>query len=144
MPRRHSRGFTLIEIMVVICIIGILLLIVLPNMVHSKYQAQWTACGEYQQTLAAALESYNASEGTYPSTLQVLTTTSAPYINAIPSCPSNNAVYSYEPGVSTSSGSISNYTLSCSGSHYLVLSGVSQGFPQYNPQIGLLLFNATH
>ena len=143
MHRSRKRGFTLIEIMIVILIIGLLLSILLPNLVYSKYQAQWTACGQYERTIAAALESYHAQEGSYPANLAQLTATSPVYINILPTCPSNGASYAstYVPG-QTSSGSLvyDAYTLSCPGTHYLQIRGVQQGFPQYTPSNGLALW----
>lgn len=147
MRRPSSRGFTLIEIMIVILIIGILLIIVLPNMVRSKYQAQWNACGQYERTLAAAVESYNAQEGSYPSVLSALTSSSPVYITLIPTCPSNGVSYqsTYLPGhASGSAATFDMFTIYCPGSHFLVLTEVQQGFPQYNPQRGLLQFDVNH
>lgn len=134
--------------MVVIVIIGILLMIILPNMVRSKYQAQWTACSEQEHNLAIALESYSTQWGTYPTSLSVLTsTTGAAYIGTIPSCPSNGQSYISGYQVASSTGSTTSfdtYTVSCPGSHYLVLGDVSQGFPQYTPSKGLMQFDLTH
>ena len=133
MRRRRARGFTLIEIMIVILIIGLLLMILLPNLARSRYQAQWSACVQYERTLAAALESYHAQEGFYPESFNPLMT-GEKYINSIPACPSNGV--SYAVGYQVASGR-DNFTMSCAGAHYQVLPEVMQGFPQYNPAGGL-------
>ena len=149
MRRRSSPGFTLIELMVVICIIGILLSILLPNMVRSKWQAQWTSCCQNEQNLAIACESYNTQEGTYPTNLNVLPVSSpgTPYIGVVPTCPSNGLSYTLGYGVASSTGSLNVYdsfTISCPGSHYVVLANVVVGFPQYTPSKGLNEYDSTH
>jgi len=142
MRRRISRGFTLIEIMIVILIIGILLAILLPNLVWSKYQAQWTACGQGERSIASALESYHADQGSYPTNLTTLTTTNPVYISLLPTCPSiPSTPYSYQPGNSNSGTNAvyDTYTIACPGIHYQVLPDIQKGYPQYNPGGGLLL-----
>lgn len=147
MRRHRARGFTLVEIMIVIAIIGILTLLILPNMVKSKYQAEWTSCSGYERTVAAACESYQAQYGSYPPTLNVLTTSTPQFISLMPTCPSNGVSYagSYLPGSTTgSSASYNNFTIYCPGAHHIVLSGVQQGYPQYNPQRGALQYDENH
>lgn len=147
MRRQRARGFTLIEIMIVIAIIGVLTLLILPNMVKSKYQAEWTSCSGYQRTIAAACESYQAQYGSYPANLTVLTVSNPQFLTLMPTCPSNGVSYTnaYTSGSTNgSTTSYNNFTLYCPGAHYIVLSGVQQGYPQYNPQRGSMQYNATH
>lgn len=139
MQRRSQRGFTLIEIMIVILIIGLLLMILLPNLARSRYQAQWSACVQYQRTLAAALESYHAQEGFYPVDFAPLLT-GEKYINQIPTCPSNGS--SYNLGY-TVAANHDNFTIACAGAHYQVLPEVTQGYPQYNPGLGTRQWDST-
>lgn len=128
--------------MIVILIIGLLISILIPNLIHSKYQAQWSACIQYERNLAAALESYHAQEKAYPTGLTVLTTTSPPFIQTIPTCPSDGASYGYT--VTALSDPNDSYTIFCrSNAHSAGLTFVSAGYPQYNAEIGLRQKNST-
>jgi prepilin-type N-terminal cleavage/methylation domain-containing protein len=129
------RGFTLIELMIVIAIFALLLMVLLPSMVKSKYQAQWSSCIQSEKTIASALESYNAQEKTYPTDVSVIVT--AGYIRALPICATNGSSYGFTAyntkGVSSFNDS---YSIYCNGTHYLMIQDVVQYFPQYNPEIG--------
>ncbi len=51
-----KKGFTLIELMIVIAIIAILASIIIPNIRRAKARAQMTACMENLKSLATAME----------------------------------------------------------------------------------------
>lgn len=63
--RRRStrRGFTLIELMIVICIVGILLSVLLPSFTRSRSQARLTQCCENLKGLYTAALMYAADNG---------------------------------------------------------------------------------
>jgi prepilin-type N-terminal cleavage/methylation domain-containing protein len=63
---RISKGFTLIELMVVIVIIGILVAIALPNFAAAQNRAKLAAVKSNAKTLQVAVESYNIDQGVYP------------------------------------------------------------------------------
>lgn len=69
---RFARGFTLIEIMVVIVIIGIIGALIVPNIVGRQDQAQVTAAQSDLRALGNALEMYKLDNSSYPSTEQGL------------------------------------------------------------------------
>jgi general secretion pathway protein G len=72
MSRKHASGFTLIEIMVVVVIIGILAALIIPNVVGRDDQARATAVKNDLRAVANALEMYKLDNFHYPSTDQGL------------------------------------------------------------------------
>jgi general secretion pathway protein G len=69
----HSaRGFTLIEIMVVVVILGILGSLIVPNIIGRPDEARATAARADIEAVGNALELYRLDNGTYPSTDQGL------------------------------------------------------------------------
>lgn len=70
-PRIHgAAGFTLIELMVVIVILGLLAAIVVPNVVGRTDQARYTAAEAQIEVLKNALKLYKLDNGLYPTTEQ--------------------------------------------------------------------------
>ena len=75
MHTRHSQsigGFTLIEILVVVVIIGILGAVIVPNLLGRPDQARITAAKSDIRNLANALDIYRLDNFNYPSTEQGL------------------------------------------------------------------------
>ena len=70
--RRRGRGFTLIEIMMVVIIIGILLAVVVPNVIGVDDRARIEAEKASLRGIAQALELYKLDNRRYPSTEQGL------------------------------------------------------------------------
>ena len=69
---RHARGFTLIEILVVVVIIGILGAVIVPNLLSRPDQARITAAQTDLRQLGTALDMYRLDNHQYPSTEQGL------------------------------------------------------------------------
>lgn len=70
--RRPAMGFTLIEILVVVVIIGILAALVVPNFIGRPDQAKVTAARADINALSNALDMYRLDNHSYPSTDQGL------------------------------------------------------------------------
>jgi general secretion pathway protein G len=72
MQRRRQRGFTLVEIMVVVVIIGILGMLVVPKLLGRTGEARVTAAKTDIATLMQALKLYKLDNQRYPTTEQGL------------------------------------------------------------------------
>ena len=72
MPKHNERGFTLIEILVVVVIIGILGAVIVPNLLGRPDQARITAAESDLRSIANALDMYRLDNFNYPSTDQGL------------------------------------------------------------------------
>jgi general secretion pathway protein G len=72
-PPRPVRGFTLIEIMVVVVIMGILAALVVPKLMGRTDDARITAAKQDISTLMQALKLYRLDNQRYPTTEQGLT-----------------------------------------------------------------------
>ena len=72
LPMRLARGFTLIEIMVVITILGILAALIVPRVVGRTDDARITAAKTDISGIMQALKVYRLDNGRYPTTEQGL------------------------------------------------------------------------
>jgi general secretion pathway protein G len=109
--RRGSRGFTLLELMVVIVIIGVLAALIAPNVLSRVGQAKITAAKTDINSLMNALKIYKLDNGRYPSSdqgLQALvtkpTTGTIPdnwksYLDKLPEDPWHHPYQYANPGV---------------------------------------------
>ena len=124
MPVNQS-GFTLIEIMVVVIILGILIALVAPNVIGNIDKAQITAAKTEIRTLEGALKFYRIDQFAYPSTeqgLEALVTKPADpnirnwnpggYVDRLPKDPWNRPYLYLSPGAQ---GEIDVYTLGRDG-----------------------------
>ena len=109
--RRRQRGFTLIELMVVLAILGVLAALVVPNVIGRADDARVTAARADVNNLMQALKLYRLDNQRYPSTeqgLQALVTqpTSGPqapkwrpYLDKLPTDPWGRPYQYLNPGV---------------------------------------------
>jgi len=68
----HNAGFTLIELMVVIIILGLLAAIVMPRIVGETDKARYGAALAQMRILEDALKRYKLDNGAFPTTEQGL------------------------------------------------------------------------
>ncbi len=81
--KREQCGFTLIEILVVVLILGVLAAIVIPAFSHSSSDAHLSVCLENLRLIQQALSVYKMNVGTYPSSADGL----VGYWGTLPVCP---------------------------------------------------------
>jgi len=70
--RRRARGFTLVELMVVIAIIGLLAAVVTVNVIGQMEDARKTKVMTDMENIEKALNLYKINVGTYPENLSGL------------------------------------------------------------------------
>ena len=104
---RSKKGFTLVELMVVVIILGILVAIAIPIYNNVTGDAKQKACAANERTLEGAVAMYQAANGgEMPDNLDALV---PDFIEAIPKCPvDGTSSYTLDPD---------NGTVSCGGSH---------------------------
>jgi general secretion pathway protein G len=126
MQRRRQRGFTLVEIMVVVVIIGILGMLVVPKLLGRTGEARVTAAKTDIATLMQALKLYKLDNQRYPTTEQGLTAlvqkpTAGPaangwkeggYVEKLPKDPWGNNYQYLQPGLH---GEIDVFSLGADG-----------------------------
>ena len=126
-PPSRNHGFTLIEVMVVILIIGVLAALVVPKVMSRPDEARMTAAKQDIATIVQALNLYRLDNGRYPTTEQGLhalvkkpTTTPIPnnwkgngYLDRVPKDPWGTPYQYLQPGVR---GEIDVFSFAADGS----------------------------
>ena len=91
----RKEGFTLVEIMIVVAIIGLLAAIAIPNFMKNRETSQKNACANNLRLIDAAKEQW-AMESGQVTGATIVTVTVNQYLkgNTTPSCPAKG-VYTY-------------------------------------------------
>jgi prepilin-type N-terminal cleavage/methylation domain-containing protein len=77
------KGFTLVEIMIVVAIIALLAAIAIPNLLRARLNANESAALAAMQTLVGAATSYRGVNPAFPADLVALSAGTTPYIDLV-------------------------------------------------------------
>jgi type II secretion system protein G len=116
--RSTERGFTLVELMVVVAVIGVLATIAIPLYANVLARGRIAQAQADSRSLASAVGVYGAHMGSIPAALTQLTAVATnaqgnragPFMSSVPIPPGGWAAYAYTPNVSAGT-----YTISSSG-----------------------------
>lgn len=107
--RRQQRGFTLIEILVVVALIGLLAAFIVPNVMGQSEKARVDLAKANMRAIATQLDMFKMHNGRYPTTEEGLRALvekpenarnwTTPYLNSLPEDPWNNDYVYQSPGL---------------------------------------------
>lgn len=107
---KHRRsGFSLLELLAVVVILGIVALVIVPRINFSSTTAKENACFQNKAEINATVERYYFEVGKIPSALGDINTTTY-FPDGIPNCPVSDNAYT----LSGTTGRVSGHT---SGAH---------------------------
>ncbi len=133
----NRKGFTLIEMMIVIAIIAVLAAVALPNMLGARKAAAEKSAMSELKTLGTAAEAYYIREGSYP-------TNTSSFLSDLASKDLLSDYYSDKTGSYTKSGYTINVTQTTSDEYNIVATPVSakKGNKCYKVTTGGVLYQA--
>jgi len=105
----RKAGFTLVEIMIVVAIIGLLAAIAIPNFVRARTTAQVNACINNLRQIDGAIQQW-ALETKAGAAAAVTMANVTPYLKSVPACPASG-VYTLVDVATAPTCNIANHVL---------------------------------
>ena len=89
--RREEQGFTLMEMLIVLFIIGVIIAIALPNLKSAGERARDKADLANRRMIGSQADNFYLEHGRYPKSVQELVKHG--YLREVPSCPGGKGRY---------------------------------------------------
>ncbi len=90
---RNRKGFTLVELMIVVLILGALAAIAIPRIIGGAATAKANACATNVDMINSQIELYYSQNSAYPADLPTLTNDTAYFPDGAPVCPVTGLPY---------------------------------------------------
>lgn len=91
-----EQGFTLMEMLIVLFIIGVIIAIALPNLKSAGERARDKADLANRRMIGSQADNFYLERGRYPLTVQELV--NAGYLRTVPTCPGGKGRYVIQQG----------------------------------------------
>jgi general secretion pathway protein G len=101
---KHDAGFTLVELMIVMAIIGVLAVVAIPSYVGAVKQAREAVLKEDLHVMRSAIDSFTADKQKAPQSLEELVTEG--YLRSVPVDPMTRAADTWQTSTSDALHSI--------------------------------------
>jgi prepilin-type N-terminal cleavage/methylation domain-containing protein len=88
---KFGKGFTLVELLIVVLILGALAAIAVPRIIGGANSAKINACKTNVDVINAQIELYYANEDAWPTALTDVTTETDYFPDGEPNCPFGTA-----------------------------------------------------
>ncbi len=146
--RGYQKGFSLIELLIVVAIILIIAALAIPNLLRARISSNEASAVSSLRTMITACYSYNSTYGQYPPTISDLGPVTAGAVPTSTSADLLDAVLAPSSGIPTKSGYFFTFTLGSTNTTYTInadpvtvnQTGVRHFFTDAS---GVIRFNAT-